>query len=589
MNKARITYRISREPGKEAAAQGDAKRVIPLYGEEYHIVEEKVQPAKPQEPAADPQQRGRGAAPGYAARPESGPSGWSSPFDEETERIERLIRESNERRQAAADRADERTRPVGSRADGRERGEEERKRPLEASARERERQSRAWQEEMRGGDRYGQSSSGHAAKQPAGSGGARPSDRPEPASGARRELQPKRDWELAPDPLTNEWLPVERQTFRSPARDVRERESKPVRGSGGMPLQDEWDYRMHDAGLRDDRYADRHDPYEHRDRRDFEPPSHPDLSVTGPRYVRHSSTPWMKIAATVVGAIITGGLLGLLVLSLFSGQSLGELTKFGAGGGTAKETAATTDKNAAAAPAAASADSKTAVGAKDAGKDAALGAAASANTIAVSIPAKSYVFLQNGGFANEQGAATAQAELRKSGFAGVTEAADKYYVYAGVAGTKEDAQALSDQLKAKKFDVYLKTVTIPAASRIVWNGKADAVQAYIAQSDKLAQMINALTLLKLEGGQTTPLEEATYQSLASAHQAWSQTIAAATEGASAEAKAQLQKMNNALDTAKLSIDEYKKNRSVAMLWQAQSNVMNYIVAEKKLLQVVTPV
>ncbi|WP_135554146.1 SPOR domain-containing protein [Paenibacillus cymbidii] len=586
MNKARITYRINREPGKETAAQGETQRVIPLYGEEYHVVEEKVQPAKKQEPVAEAQQRGRGPEPGYAAKSEPVPTGWNSPFDEETERIERLILESNERRQSARDRTDERRPPVGSHADERERerGRAERQRPFEAQepvTGEHDRQSRAWQEEMRGGDRYGKAA-GHAAGQPSpGHGGeAQP---PYRQAGARRELQPQRDWELAPDPITNEWLPVERQSQRMPAKgDRREQERKPVRGSGGMRLEDEWDYRMHDAGLRDDRYQGRLDDY---DRRDDDPPPHPPLSVTGPRYVRHSRTPWMKIAATVVGAVITGGLLGLLVLSLFSGQSLGELTKLGGSGGSAKETSATTDKNASAAPASASTDGKSAAGVKDS----AVGANAAANTIAVSIPAKSYVFLQNGGFAGEQGAATAQAELRKSGFAGVTEAADKYYVYAGVAGTKEDAQALSDQLKAKKFEVYLKTVTIPAASRIVWNGKAEAVQTYIAQSDKLAQMMNALTLLKLESGQTTPLEDATYQSLASAHQSWSQTVAGAAEGASSEAKAQLQKMNNALDTAKLSIDEYKKNRSIAMLWQAQSNVMDYLVAEKKLLQLVTPV
>ena len=42
-------------------------------------------------------------------------------------------------------------------------------------------------------------------------------------------------------------------------------------------------------------------------------------------------------------------------------------------------------------------------------------------------------------------------------------------------------------------------------------------------------------------------------------------------------------MSNAMNTAVISLDEYQKNPSAAYLWQAQSSILQYILAEKTLL------
>jgi len=299
------------------------------------------------------------------------------------------------------------------------------------------------------------------------------------------------------------------------------------------------------------------------------------VSVTGSRYIRHSRTPWMKITASVTGAVVTGVALGFFVLSMFSDDKAAETDKMPELNGK-QETAV-------------SAPNKT--GTTDTGKQTTTsgGTATGSNVSAagatsVNIPAKSYVVLQGGSFTTAQGAETEQANLRKKGLAAVTETSDKSYVYVGMAANKESAQELSSRLKAANTDIYVKEYTLPELKSANWSGNKDALQNYLTQSDKLVQMASKLTLMHLEEQNLTPLDDATVQSVKAAHEGWTQAAAAVAEGAQDEAKTQINKMNNALNSMKKSIDEYKKNPSSAMLWQAQTYMMQFVIAEKELLQ-----
>ena len=90
--------------------------------------------------------------------------------------------------------------------------------------------------------------------------------------------------------------------------------------------------------------------------------------------------------------------------------------------------------------------------------------------------------------------------------------------------------------------------------------------------------------MNLEAGSIPGAPDAsTMQSIATAHTAWSQLSATVAQEGGEENKAVLQRMNNALNSAKTSLDEYKKNPSTAMLWQAQTYTMQFVIAEKELL------
>lgn len=509
MTKARITYRFDserrqasgepngwRQLGEESPSNNG--KVVRLYDSEYRVHGEAEEtPAQSAARIHDTE----------ALNPFSTDYGaWQSPFEAETERVERLIRESGTRG---------RTEPVY-----RERAE-------------------------------------------------RP-ERTEPVPRERAER---------PD-----------RTERREYREQRERPEEPY----GVEEEDF----APDTGY----YRAEDDPYLRRERYDG-----PYIEST--RYVTRAETPWFKIFASAVGAIATGAVFGFLVLSMFGGEggpvkvagdwlklpgaaqsqeAAGDAPPAGEGGlaGGSGGIPQATAPGAAGTPAAGAAAGG---GLAAAGEQPAVpvqGGAAVA-VARVDLPAATYSFLQGGVFSGKQGADAAIVDMKQKGLAGAAETADKVYVYAGLALTRDDALALSSKLQAKNQEVYIKPYTIPGATGVKWNGPAGASpQDYFVQGASLVQMLGGLTTIHLqESGHAAP-EDSTLQSIKAAHQAWSQAAIKAGEGFEPQAKAVVDRMNAAMNTAVLSIDEYKKNPSEAYLWQAQGALMNYLVAEKELLAAV---
>jgi stage II sporulation protein B len=295
------------------------------------------------------------------------------------------------------------------------------------------------------------------------------------------------------------------------------------------------------------------------------------------RYIRSSKPPWIRIVVSIAGAVVTGVAFGFFVLSMFAGSGADKtvsepvVTKQGAVQG---KTEATTPVQS---TAVAGQTDKTAAD-----------AASTIQGTPLQLSAKSYSFLQNGVFSTVQSAQTAQAELKKKGFASAVEQAEKVTVFTGFALNHDDAIALSQKLKEQKLEVYLKNVDIPAVTSVHWKGsKPEALGSYLTQGDKLIQMLGGLSIVHLAETKPTPLDESTLQGIRAAHQTFTTLAATVNEGADSEVKPIIQQMNTALSSSVQSMEEYKKNPSIAMLWQAQSSMMQYIIAEKKLLLEVT--
>jgi stage II sporulation protein B len=282
-------------------------------------------------------------------------------------------------------------------------------------------------------------------------------------------------------------------------------------------------------------------------------------TTSGTMYLRRN-IPWLKVAGTAIGAVVTGVLLGYLILTMFSGASSTQ-------GNTAI-----------------SDDVKTITG--DSSKEASITVPADvlqAGVIAVQIPARTYTFLQNGGFSTQERADQAGAVVREQGMAAVTESADKFFVYVGVAADRNSALTLSEQLQAKNLEIYKKPYSLPALQEMKWNGNAEFLQTYCTQADQLVQMLSGITLVHLEESQLTAISDSTLQSIQSTFEAWTQTSSQVFKDAASNVKPALQKMTNAMNTAKLSLDEYKKSPSFEMLWQTQTNILQFIITEKLLL------
>lgn len=516
MNKARITYRFDsdREKDRDNGSRppsGEAGRVIPLYQEEYRVVDEHTDHGEPAErPQAYPQEEREPAEDrGYNEAPYKRPAreirdyqslnqyqtdygAWSSPFDAETERIEELIRESNER---------EGRKPLG-----------------------------------------------------------------EPPFGKTEEWRERRPSEYQPEP-----------------RDIREGKERRVAPAPAAESElRERTRRQEDDDRPDHRYQNRPSGY-YRQEEEREAPQYGTVYrggeregswdgpvVTGPRYVRHNRTPWLKISASIAGAAVTGVLLGFFALSLFNGPDKTDSKAAGDAPSAAQPVSANVQGT----------DAKT-----DAKTGAAAGTVSSGKEVALAYAGKSYSFLQHGIFSAQQGADQAKNELVKQGLAAATEQLDKFYVFAGMATDKDSAAMLSKQLKeANKLDIYVKSYAVPPVTKVHWNGSPDTLKSYLEQSDKLIQSVSNLTVVNLEAeGKPASIDAPTLQSVSAAHTAWSQLSTTVAQEAGDENKALIQKMNNAMNSAKASLDEYKKNPSTAMLWQAQTYTLQFIIAEKELI------
>ncbi|MFB6363680.1 hypothetical protein ACFCP7_06395 [Paenibacillus elgii] len=288
---------------------------------------------------------------------------------------------------------------------------------------------------------------------------------------------------------------------------------------------------------------------------------------------------WIRITASVAGAVVTGVAFGFLVLSMFSGGTdSGKTTSPGS------TTTAQQGTKGAGAGGTASAGEKAG---KPGAADSAAPASGSGLGVAVQIPAKSYTVLQGGVFSSAQGAEAAAADFRKKGLAGAVDGGDKHPVYVGMAGTRDEALGLSQAYQQKNIEVIVKTLDLPAVTKVKWNGKqADVFSNYIAQGNKLVKLIVSQTIGHASDVKPEALDGKVLQSIKTTHQSWSQTAATVSDGLGEAGKKALPKMNNSLNTAVASLEEYKKNPSQAFLWQAQTAAMQYIVAEKELLKAV---
>ncbi|MCY9592752.1 SPOR domain-containing protein, partial [Paenibacillus chitinolyticus] len=273
---------------------------------------------------------------------------------------------------------------------------------------------------------------------------------------------------------------------------------------------------------------------------------------------------------------------GYFVLSMFSGGAEKPITIDAGPAATAQAQpspgAVTPLKPDASAPAASAPSAGTAVAAPPVGGP----------TAAASIPARSYTVLQNGIFSTPQSAETARADARGKGAAAVAEPGTKTTVYVGLTGSKEDAAKLKTALAAKKIEVFAKPLDLPAVGKVYWkSGSAQPLADYLAQGAKVAGTAGSLSAAKMAEASPGALDAASLQPLDAAAKAWAALQPAVAAGIPDAAKPQVEEMNAALAKAVAKLGEYGKSPSAPLLAEAQEALMQYVVAEKRLMQQLT--
>lgn len=314
-------------------------------------------------------------------------------------------------------------------------------------------------------------------------------------------------------------------------------------------------------------------------------------SLFSPRYTRRTSSPWRKLASTFLGAVATGAVLGFIVLSVFSGGEKSNTDRAVGGIDGGEEQSVNGSPLFPFDDPALIGNDSSAGGAV--GVDGAIGEVganggtdiAPSAVLEVNGGHQTFYVLQNGLFSSAEGSEIAQQALRDKGFAAAQLEDDgRYFVYAGILTSRDDALWFSHQLQEQEFEVYINTLEIPAVERVHWEGgQAEQVSAYLAEGDKLALSLIDISSLHLQRESPVPLEAGTLESIRTQHQLWSGIANPVVEHAPLHIQAIAKRMNGELNTAVVLMEEYSKNASSSYQWQAQTALMNYMLLKKQLL------
>ena len=203
----------------------------------------------------------------------------------------------------------------------------------------------------------------------------------------------------------------------------------------------------------------------------------------------------------------------------------------------------------------------------------------------VSIPGATYFMLQYGVFSMAEGANQAKNELAEAGIAAGSDPMDEARVYAGVSSNREEAKLISNQLKTEGVELYVREISLPAVSDIVFTGDADAISPFFENSRALTDMLASLSITHIGEQVQTAVPKDTLSEISDAHQQFTSRVGAIYAGLSENGKKIERKMESSMNTAISAVSEYNKNPTKEHMWKVQSAVMDYILQEKQLLEV----
>lgn len=275
-------------------------------------------------------------------------------------------------------------------------------------------------------------------------------------------------------------------------------------------------------------------------------------------------TSWWKVAGSLTGAIVTGGLFGAVVLAMFN-QEL------------------TVPLPGANVPTQASAGEQRDIPVMGLIEEEPAAEEAEGMLVNIALPQQTYHFLQYGVFSSAGGVELAQQELKESGIAAARDTVDEKRVYAGVSSDREQAKLLSSQLKTTGVNLILHEVVLPASVQVHFDGDVTEIERYMAQSAELVGLLSSLSASRLSEVSPKDLSSEEVAELGEKHQLWTES-AAAVRGKLSNAFAEGSTvMETAMNSAVEAALEYNKKNAKTLLWEVQDEVMSFILEEYKMM------
>ncbi|WP_413036630.1 SPOR domain-containing protein [Paenibacillus xylanilyticus] len=270
-------------------------------------------------------------------------------------------------------------------------------------------------------------------------------------------------------------------------------------------------------------------------------------------YKRNRPPRGWKMIGSVTGALVTGALFGMVILSFFNreGTDPGVLPQ------TNQPVASVTGVQ---------------------------GAAGTEQQVQSVLNGGSYYALQYGVFSSPERAEQAKLELSQAGIAAGTDPDDGNRVYAGISADREEAKLLSSRLKAEGVELYVKEIAYPAVNSAALGMNQEDVQLFFSSSAALVEQLSTLSIGQL--GQVTPepVPAETMTALQNQHESWLTGVGKLSAAMGQEAEPIVSAMEKSMNSAITAVAEYNKNPSDVHMWSVQSDLMDYVLQQKKWLE-----
>ncbi|NJJ41669.1 SPOR domain-containing protein [Paenibacillus apii] len=270
------------------------------------------------------------------------------------------------------------------------------------------------------------------------------------------------------------------------------------------------------------------------------------LNDGGGYYTTRRPSSWWKFPASVAGAIGIGLMLGYAALTFIGGVNNGDSAN------TASSNSAASQHTS--------------------------GNAANAPAIPVQVEAQSYYLLQYGVFSTPEGAAQAKQELMNAGLAADIDPEDGNRVYAGLSSDREQAKLLGGKLEAQGIDLYVKEVTLPGESRLVFNGDGETVAQYFQASRALLGELSSLSAALLGGDPAADMTK-----VSDLHLQWSEAAKALEAGLTPNERVVAKELEKSVSRGVSALSEYGKSKADGLLWEVQSSMLEMLSGQKRLM------
>jgi len=265
---------------------------------------------------------------------------------------------------------------------------------------------------------------------------------------------------------------------------------------------------------------------------------------------------WTRVAATVIGAVLTGALFGYLVMSLLVWQP---------GSPAANESGSASDEE--------PHIELPVAGTPGVSPEQPEGTGSPA---AVRLPAVRYYVLQYGVFSTDAGLAEALAQLEASGYGAAADTADGFRVYAGIAESREAAEALAAKLDG--VELYIRPLEVPEASPAVFQGQPEDMAEFMRRTNDLMRTMSGLSASLLAAGGKDPVQAEAWSDWETAHRSWTEAAGAIRDGSPMDER--FERLTDSLGKASEAFAAYRGKPAPRHLWAVQSALIETAVAQR---------